>query len=85
MSKHPITLAGSPLNEFSSLCKRSEWTRLLLNVVNFWTKLMVCSRRYMPRRLAISLSRITETDILFSFTKTLFGQKNKSRYTTTSS
>ena len=39
-----------------------------------------CSRRYMPRRLAI-----TETDILFSFTKTLFGQKNKSRYTTTSS
>ena len=39
-----------------------------------------CSRRYMPRRLAI-----TETDILFSFTKTLFGQKNESRYTTTSS
>ena len=85
MSKHPITLEGFPLNRFSSLCERSEWTRLLLNVVNFWTKLMVCSRRYMPRRLAISLSRITETDILFSFTKTLFGQKNKSRHTTTSS
>ena len=57
MSKHPRMLEGSPLNMFSFLSKRLQWTGLLVNDLNLLDKLMVWKCHLIPRRLARSLSR----------------------------